>query len=308
MLTIKWLEIRMKAESFSKKGSENMKRLFVLFLAFLMLFSSACSKAPDEETPSEPAEINTGFFEGVLTVKCYGNAGVLDLGDIEHQEEAESMEIYLDSAEALVLPKFPNVKNINIEITERVKSIDISAAENLKQLTLLGKTEKISLPEKLENISVYGQTDLSLFTDCESIKNVYILGITDIEALKLFRNLESVFIMVSGCNLTSLNEASFSELRLSNVTDDDVAAIGGCPVKTLQISDETLTDIGFIKKLPNLETVFFEVSSGENPYVTTFMEPGEEELDNLKTPVDVSVLKEFIENGGTVYLKTDPNR
>lgn len=284
-----------------------MKKFSVLFLAFLMLFSCGCSKIQDENPPSEK-NVNISFSEGILTVRCSGNAGVLDLSDIEHREEAESMEVHLDSAEEVILPDLPKANNLNIEITKSVKSLDISASESLKQLTLLGKAEELSLPENLESISVYGQTDLSLFANCGSIKNIYILGVTDISALKQFQNLESVFIMASGCDLSPLNDASFSELRLSNVTDEDVAAIDGCHIKTLQISDETLTDLSFIKNLPDLETVFFEVSSGENPYVTTFMEPDEEGLGSLKTPADVSLLKEFLKNGGTIYLKTDPNR
>ncbi len=289
-----------------------MKKWFVLMLALFMLFSSACGKVQDEKTPSEDVPKVTGTniscSDGTLVAKYSENADFSDLSAVENPDEIENLEIYLNSGDELVLPKFANAKNLYIEITESVKSLDISALENLEQFTLFGKTEELSLPEKLESVSVYGQTDLSLFCGCESIRNIYVLGVTDLESLQLFANLESVFVMVSGCDLSPLNNVSFSELRLSNVTDEDLAAIDGCPAVTLQISDETVSDLSVIERMPNLEVLFLTVASGENPYVTAFMEPGDEDLDELATPVDISLLKEFIKNDGTLYLMTDPNR
>lgn len=248
------------------------------------------------------------FSDGVLTAKYSGIADFSNLDTVENPDEAEKLEIYLNSGEELFVPEFKNVKNLYIEITGSIKTLDISALKNLEQFTLLGKAEELILPENLESVSVYGQTDLSLFADCESIRNIEILGLTDLASLKNFSNLENITVGASGCDLSVLNEVNFSKLTLSNVGEDELSAINGCPINTLQISDEDISDLSFIKRLPNLEVIFLTVASGGNPYVTTFMEPTDEDLDNLATAADVSVLKEFIKNGGTLYLLTDPNR
>ncbi len=248
------------------------------------------------------------FSDGVLTAKYSGIADFSNLNTVENPDEAEKLEIYLNSGEELLVPEFKNVKNLDIEITESVKTLDISALENLEQFTLLGKVEELILPGNLESVSVYGQTDLSLFADCKSVRNIEILGMADLVPLKTFSNLENITVRASGCNLSVLNEVNLSKLTLSNIGEDELSAINGCPADTLQISDENISDLSFIKRLPNLEVIFLTVASGGNPYVTTFMEPTDEDLDNLATAADVSVLKEFIKNGGKLYLLTDPNR
>ena len=249
------------------------------------------------------------YSDKTLTAKYTQDTDLSNLFPLIYAEEIEYLEIYAEKySKVMVLPAFPNVKNLYIELGEKVGQLDISPLENLGQLTVFGEAEEIFLPEKLESVSTYGQTDLSLFLPCKSIKNIEILGKTDLSVLSDFPNLETVTIRTGECDLSLLNSADFSKLVLSNIGDEELSAIDGCPVDTLQISDADLSELGIIRRLPNLEVIFLTVSGGENPFVTTFMTPSEDDLDKLKTPADVSVLKEFIENGGTVYLIPDWNR
>lgn len=284
----------------------NEKIISVLVVALLVLFS-ACNKMPREENYRK--EPNLSFSYGTLVIKSFGDIDSADFDSMDNKNEVETIEIYLnESAKAVKLPEFPNVRNINVEIEGELKVLDISALENLKEFTLLGKTEELILPKNTESISTYGQTDLSLFSVCENIRNVHILGVTNLEPLEKFSALESVFIMSSGNDLSPLNKIAFSKLRLSGVTDKELNAIDGCVIDTLQISDKTISDLSVLERLPNLKVLFLTVSSGKNQAVTTFIEPTEEELDKLETSVDVSVLKEFLRNDGTLYLVDDPNR
>lgn len=305
-----------------------MKNILVLMLFFVLFFSSACNKVLDEEYSNnltseelnkneteviyddyELIENNLSFANGTLIARYSENTDLSDLNNLEYCEEVTHLKLYLnESRETMILTNLPNVVNLTVEIQGIVKSLDISSLNSLKQVTLLGSIEEIKMPQNVESISVDGKTNFKVLSNCKNLKNIEILGLTNLEDLQIFENLESVSIRVSGCDLSQLNNISFSKLRLSNVTDEELAVINGCPVDTLQIDDETVLDLEIIERLPNLKVLFFTIASSENPYVTTFMEPTNEDIDKLVTPADVSILKQFINDGGTLYLMTDPNR
>lgn len=284
-----------------------MKKIIpILSVTFLVLFSSCNAVSYEKDSVDKT---NIGFFDKTLVIKTSVDLDAEVSYYTDYINDAEKIEIYVsDSAETIKFPDFPNVKNLNVEINGALKVLDIGGLKNLKEFTLLGKVEEIILPKNLESISTYGQTDLSLFSMCENIRSVQILGVAGLKPLQEFSSLESVFIMSKGNDLSLLNELSFSTLRLLGVTDKELNALDGCPIDTLQINDETISDLSVIKRLPNLSTVFLTVSGDKNQWVTTFTEPTEDELDKLKTPTDISILKEFLKNGGTLYLVDDPNR
>lgn len=305
-----------------------MKNILVLMLVFVLFFSSACNKVQDEEYSNnlsseelnkneteviyddhELIEKNLSFVDGTLTARYSENTDLSDLNNLEYCEEVVHLKLYLnESHETMILTNLPNVVNLTVEVQGVAKHLDISSLNSLKQVTLLGSIEEIKMPQNVESISVDGKTNFKVLSNCENLKNIEILGLTNLEDLKLFENLESVSIKVSGCDLSQLNDISFSKLMLSNINDEELTVINGCLVDTLQIDDENVMDLGIIERLPNLKVLFFTIASSENPYVTTFMEPTNEDIDKLVTPADVSILKQFISDGGTLYLMTDPNR
>ena len=301
----------------------------MISFVFVMAFAG-CSDEPGEASgiiPEEYTEIEIGektyrvpkiegaslsYSDGKLTAKYTKVTDIfVHLRFLEYCEEIEYLEIYTEqSVKFDTVPGFPNVKNLYIELGDTIKHLDFSALEKLGQVELRGKVEQLYLPQNLESVSVDGKTDLSLFAECENIREVEILGAADLGALKSFKNLETVYITAGGCDLSPLNDVEFSKLVLSDPTDEELASMDGygCPIDTLQISDKNISDFSILRKLPNLEVLFLGVSGGENPYVTTFMEPSEKDLDELATPADVSILKEFLKNGGKIYLVPDPNR
>ena len=298
-----------------------MRKILVIMLALVLIILSGCAadeKNP-EKLPSSEAENKTtdrttvseakiSFFEGVLTAKFEGEADFSCLEDLDYREEVQKIEIYVgEYAEEIALLNFPNAKNLYAEITG-AKSLDISTLENLVQFTLNGKIEELSAPKGLESVSVYEGTDISVFSGCENLRNIEFIGGGDLSAIGKFSGLERIMITGSGFDLSPLNDADFSRLILSEVKDSDLYAIDGCEIESLQLSDNDISDLGVLERLPKLEVLFLSVSGGENPYVIDFSEPDEEMLDGLVTTVDISLLKEFIENGGEIFLLSDENR
>ncbi len=287
-----------------------------------------------------PAKTRMEFYEGgemaVYTPSISDSPEVVDFSVLSGCDEITRLSVYISSeTEKIVVPNIPNLEycyffsafespigKIDLSAAEKIATIDIDAlTEELiigkgTESLILGKgfdLSKISGGENLKSITLHGGADLSLINEIGEIEKVYISGEgSDIGELENLKTLKRLSLIGTDFDLSKIKNLTMETLVLGDyIGQSTVDSIAGSETITdLHISDRSVTDIAVIEKMPNLKTILFTVDSVQDSSVTLWYNGTitEEMLDLLKTNVNKTPLKKFIQNGGEIYIFTDPNR
>ena len=287
-----------------------------------------------------PAKTRMEFYEGgemaVYTSSISDSPVVVDFSALSGCDEITRLSVYISSeTEKIVVPNIPNLEycyffsalespigKIDLSAAEKVVTIDIDALPeeliigNGTENLILGKgfdLSKISGGENLKSITLHGGADLSLIDGIGEIEKVYISGEgSDIGELENLKSMKRLSLIGTDFDLSGIKNLTMETLALGDyVGQGTVDSITGSETITdLHISDRKITDVTVIEKMPNLKTILLTVDSVQDSSITLWYNGtiNEEMLDLLKTNVDKAPLKEFIQNGGEIYIFADPNR
>ena len=283
----------------------------------------------------EKTRIEVGIDGDVIihTPSVYEAPQVVDLEGLSGCEYIKKLTIYVNGeAEKVYVPNLPNLESFYIYGLD-IKDFDISKNEGIKNAELWFKAEnvnigkgpehiildyyfdisKISGAENVKSILLHAEPDLSLLSNVGEIEKVYIVcGAENISAMENLKSLKRLYLngYDFDFDLSEIEKLSLETLVLErDINQNSIDSFGSSETITeLHINDYNLSDISFIKRIPNLKTILLSVGSLQDESVV-FMEVIDEEiLSVLNTNVDKAPLEEFIKNGGELYLIFDWTR
>ena len=275
-------------------------------------------------------EVSDGAQMHVYTPSLSEGATV-DLSGLSGCEYLEGLSVVLSGKnENLILPKLPNLGFCEI-FGNDIAFIDASAAEGCDSFNIvdsspdeikIGKGPKsISLAygfdlsmlagaENIKNITVHGNSDLSKIADIGEVENVYVFGENDsVAGLENLKSLKKLSLDSFGGDLSGIGNLSMQTLAIgSDVTQETVDTLTKSETVTdLHINDEFLTNSDFMEKFPNLEYLVLSVETLPEGTASLDMIT-EAQLDALETNLPKEPLKDFLKNGGGIYLVYDWSR
>ena len=283
----------------------------------------------------EKTRIEVGIDGDVIihTPSVYEVPQVVDLEGLSSCEYIKKLTIYVNGeAEKVYVPNLPNLESFYI-YGLNIKDFDISQNEGIKNAELWFKAEnvnigkgpehiildyyfdisKISGAENVKSILLHAEPDLSLLLNVGEIEKVYIVcGAENISAMENLKSLKRLYLngYDFDFDLSEIEKLSLETLVFErDINQNSIDSFGSSETITeLHINDYNLSDISFIKRIPNLKTILLSVGSLQDESVV-FMEVIDEEiLSVLNTNVDKAPLEEFIKNGGELYLILDWTR
>ena len=164
--------------------------------------------------------------------------------------------------------------------------------------------------ENIKNITVHGNSDLSKIADIGEVENVYVFGENDsVAGLENLKSLKKLSLNSFGGDLSGIGNLSMQTLAIgSDVTQETVDTLTKSKTVTdLHINDEFLTNSDFMEKFPNLEYLVLSVETLPEGTASLDMIT-EAQLDALETNLPKEPLKDFLKNGGGIYLVYDWSR
>ena len=255
----------------------------------------------------------------------------IDLSGLSGCEYLEALSVVLSGkSESLVLPKLPNLDFCEI-FGNDIAFIDASAIEGCDSFNIvdtppdemkIGKgPENIALcygfdlsmlagAENIKKITVYGNSDLSKVADIGEVENVYVFGENDsVAGLEKLKSLKKLSLQSFSGDLSGIGKLSMETLALnSDITQETIDTLTKSETVTdLHINDEFLTNSDFMEKFPNLEYLVLSVEFLPEGTASLDMIT-EAQLDALETNLDKEPLKDFLKNGGGIYLVYDWSR
>ena len=164
--------------------------------------------------------------------------------------------------------------------------------------------------ENIKNITVHGNSDLSKIADIGEVENVYVFGENDsVAGLENLKCLKKLSLNSFGGDLSGIGNLSMETLAIgSDITQETVDTLTKSETVTdLHINDEFLTNSDFMEKFPNLEYLVLSVETLPEGTASLDMIT-EAQLDALETNLPKEPLKDFLKNGGGIYLVYDWSR
>ena len=164
--------------------------------------------------------------------------------------------------------------------------------------------------ENIKKITVHGNSDLSKIADIGEVENVYVFGENDsVAGLENLKSLKKLSLEAFSGDLSGIGNLSMETLAIgSDVTPETVDTLTKSETVTdLHINDEFLTNSDFMEKFPNLEYLVLSVETLPEGTASLDMIT-EAQLDALETNLPKEPLKDFLKNGGGIYLVYDWSR
>ncbi len=266
-----------------------------------------------------------GYIE-VSTSSLAESGAVIDLSGLSGCEYIQSVLVKLNGEnENLILPELPNLSFCEI-YGNNPAFVDASGTEGCVRISLYVVPKEIKIGKGPENLELGYDFDISKISDAENVKSITVHGNADLSKIAGIGEVEKVFVFGENDNVAGLeNLGSLKKLSLQAFVGD-LSAIGNLSMETLalgnditqetldtlsesetvtelQLNDEFITNADFMEKLPNLKTLVLSVLS-----TSSFEGITEEQLEALETNIPKEPLKDFLKNGGTIYLVYDWSR
>ena len=221
-----------------------------------------------------------------------------------------------------------------VELSQGVKQLDASTAEIKNLVLALSETpEKLKLGPGLkclacegfvlDTAALEGQTELISLTLSAAQDLSFLADLPALEMLSLSgdgwdltpaaqTNLRRVLLLKGSCDLSPLVNSGVEEVATQGADTEAIASLAGMQsLKSLQVSDEKVTDLSVLTELPNLETLILlvdEMQTHAEMAERTLTADSVDALERLDTGLPKEQLAAFLERGGTISILPDYGR
>ena len=221
-----------------------------------------------------------------------------------------------------------------VELSQGVKQLDASTAEIKNLVLALSETpETLKLGPGLKSLdcegfvldtaALEGQTELISLTLSAAQDLSFLADLPALEFLSLSGDgwdltpaaqtgLRRVLLLKGSCDLSPLVNSGVEEVATQGADTEAIASLAGMQsLKSLQISDEKVTDLSVLTELPNLETLILLVSEMQTHAEMaerTLTAASADALERLDTGLPKEQLAAFLERGGTISILPDYGR
>lgn len=262
------------------------------------------------ETTFDFNELYGGLYiEGISS-----DFNVVDLSPLAGETSVSLLSVTVTTpVDAIIVPQMQRDCVFHIDVRHELQCLDLSAIQNCQSIELSGPIRHISPCQNPEILDLAAGAPIEPFY---GIRSLYMLTLRDPIDLSVADNFDAIQYLSlkgTGWDLTPLNHmAHIDQLVATSLRDEDLTGLDGARIRGISISDANITDLSWLDRLPVLKALVIAVSPEQpqslEPYFPTEGSFPEEQLDNVRTPLDMERVRQFLHDGGTVHFVCDSSR